>query len=154
MKILKHISLIMLLPILLGGCDQEDDIMEIFVSGKWQLVNYYTGGSWDDWNNTGKPAYTNQADLEELLDLSVTFDDDGTFDGTISGGTFEGKWKANPSDRSFSVTGDIKTSIKVSGKNAEFINRLKQAKFYKGDSNLLQLAPKERTTFMQLRHLD
>ena len=135
MKLLKYI--LVALPIMLGGCNQEDDIMEIFTSGKWQLINYYIGGNWDDWNN----------------DLSITFHDDGTFEGTLSGGTFSGKWTANPDNRSFSAT-DIQTSIRTSGKNDEFVNALKSAKYYKGDSNLLQLAPSEPTTFMQLRHFD
>ena len=40
--------LLFVLPFLLSSCNQEDDINEIFVSGQWQLVNYYTG---IDWNN-------------------------------------------------------------------------------------------------------
>ena len=153
MKILKYIVSLIILPIVLSGCNQEDDIMEIFVSGKWQLVNYYSGGSWDDWNNPGRQKYTTESDLEQLLDLSITFDEDGTFEGTLSGGTFSGTWTANPGDRSFSI-GNVRTSINASGKNKEFIETLKLARYYKGDSNLLQLAPKEQTTFMQLRHLD
>lgn len=151
MKLLKYI--LVALPIMLGGCNQEDDIMEIFTSGKWQLINYYIGGNWDDWNKPGEPKYKTEGDREQLLDLSITFHDDGTFEGTLSGGTFSGKWTANPDNRSFSAT-DIQTSIRTSGKNDEFVNALKSAKYYKGDSNLLQLAPSEPTTFMQLRHFD
>ncbi len=154
MKNLRYILAVAMLPLILCGCNQEDDIMEIFVSGKWQLVNYYSGGNWDDWNKPGRPKYTTQGDLQQLLDLSITFKDDGTFEGTLSGGTFSGKWSANPDDRSFSISDNVQTSIQTSGKNAEFINTLKLVKYYKGDSNLLQLAPQERTTFMQLRHLD
>jgi len=53
----------------------------------------------------------------------------------------------------FAVIGEIKASIQLSGKNAEFIKKLKLASYYKGDSKrLLQLAPDARTTYMQFTH--
>lgn len=46
MKTLKYFfyTLFITLSSFLYGCNQEDDIYEIFDSGVWQLVNYYTGG--------------------------------------------------------------------------------------------------------------
>ena len=50
--------LLFVLPFLLSSCNQEDDINEIFVSGQWQLVNYYTGIDWNNYNANAKPTYT------------------------------------------------------------------------------------------------
>ena len=30
------------LPLALCGCNQEDDVFEIFSSGQWRVNNYYT----------------------------------------------------------------------------------------------------------------
>ena len=49
--------LLFVLPFLLSSCNQEDDINEIFVSGQWQLVNYYTGIDWNNYNANAKPTY-------------------------------------------------------------------------------------------------
>lgn len=156
MKTLKYFcyTLCIVLSSLLYGCNQEDDINEIFDSGVWQLVNYYTGGDWNSNNDRyARPAYTTPQDLETLGKITITFDSDGTFNGTLDGGTFEGKWQANPKDRSFAVIGEIKASISLSGKNAEFIKKLKLASYYKGNSRgFLQLAPDARTTYMQFTH--
>ena len=100
--------LLFVLPFLLGSCNQEDDINEIFVSGQWQLVNYYTG---IDWNN----------------------------------------YNANAKDRSIRIT-QIECTVSLSGKNKEFIDKLKNVQFYQGDNIMLRLAPNERTTCMQFRH--
>lgn len=156
MKTLKYFFYILFITLssFLYGCNQEDDIYEIFDSGVWQLVNYYTGGDWESNNDRyARPAYTEAQDLESLSKITITFKNDGTFTGTLEGGTFEGKWQADPSDRSFAVIGEIKASIQLSGKNAEFIKKLKLASYYKGDSKrLLQLAPDARTTYMQFTH--
>lgn len=119
MKTFKYFfyTLFITLSSFLYGCNQEDDIYEIFDSGVWQLVNYYTGGDWESNNDRyARPAYTEAQDLESLSKITITFKNDGTFTGTLDGGTFEGKWQADPSDRSFAVIGEIKASIKLSGK--------------------------------------
>lgn len=93
MKTLKYFcyTLCIVFSSLLCGCNQEDDINEIFDSGVWQLVNYYTGGDWNSNNDRyARPAYTEAQDLETLGKITITFDSDGTFNGTLDGGTFEG----------------------------------------------------------------
>ena len=140
MKTFKYFfyTLFITLSSFLYGCNQEDDIYEIFDSGVWQLVNYYTGGDWESNNDRyARPAYTEAQDLESLSKITITFKNDGTFTGTLDGGTFEGKWQADPSDRSFAVIGEIKASIKLSGKNAEFIKKLELTSYYKGVRTLL-----------------
>ena len=56
--------LLFVLPFLLSSCNQEDDINEIFVSGQWQLVNYYTGIDWNNYNANAQPTYTKPEDLK------------------------------------------------------------------------------------------
>ena len=52
MKTFKYFfyTLFITLSSFLYGCNQEYDIYEIFDSGVWQLVNYYTGGDWESNN--------------------------------------------------------------------------------------------------------
>lgn len=73
--------LLFVLPFLLSSCNQEDDINEIFVSGQWQLVNYYTGIDWNNYNANAKPTYTKPEDLKVINAFSIMFNDDGTVQG-------------------------------------------------------------------------
>ena len=59
----KHIlySLLLTLPMLFS-C-QEDDINEIFVSGTWNVGNFYNGGDWSKYDNDGGiPKYQNNGE--------------------------------------------------------------------------------------------
>lgn len=76
MKTFKYFfyTLFITLSSFLYGCNQEDDIYEIFDSGVWQLVNYYTGGDWESNNDRyARPAYTEAQDLESLSKITITF---------------------------------------------------------------------------------
>lgn len=143
--------LLLALPFLFAGCNQEDDINEIFVSGQWQLVNYYTGIDWNNYNKKVPPQYDKKEDLNVINKFSITFGEDGTVQGSIENGTYTGKWQADPKSRSITIT-RIECSVSLSGKNKEFIDRLKNVQFYQGDNIMLRLAPNERTTCMQFRH--
>lgn len=79
------------------------------------------------------------------------FNDDGTVQGNIENGTYSGKWYTNAKDRSIRIT-QIECTVSLSGKNKEFIDKLKNVQFYQGDNIMLRLAPNERTTCMQFRH--
>ena len=89
--------------------------------------------------------------MKTINSFTVIFDDNGTMKGEIDGGTFTANWNADPKDRSFSIT-NINASISLSGKNLEFINRLKNVRFYQGDSMTMQLAPQDKTTYIQFNH--
>lgn len=143
--------LLLALPFLFTGCNQEDDINEIFVSGEWLLVNYYTGIDWNNYNANATPQYNKPEDLKVINKFSITFGEDGSVQGNIENGTYTGKWQANPKDRSIAIT-RIECSVALSGKNKEFIDKLKKVQFYQGDNIMLRLAPNERTTCMQFRH--
>lgn len=142
----------MVLPLILCGCNQEDDVFEIFSSGQWRVNNYYTDCNWNNLaNKPGNAVFKTVEDLKTINSFTVIFDDNGTMKGEIDGGTFTANWNADPKDRSFSIT-NINASISLSGKNLEFINRLKNVRFYQGDSMTMQLAPQDKTTYIQFNH--
>lgn len=151
-SIIKYIFSFLVIPMFLVSCNQEDDIYEIFASGTWRVNNYYTDCNWNNLAyKPGNPVFTSVDDLKIINSFTVIFEDDGTMRGNIDGGTFTAKWNANAKDRSFSIT-NISASISLSGKNAEFINRLKNVKYYQGDSKTMQLAPQDKTTYIQFNH--
>lgn len=151
-KIIKYIFSLMVLPLILCGCNQEDDVFEIFASGTWRVNNYYKDCNWNDLAyKPGNPMFTTESDLKVVNSFTVVFEEDGTMRGEIDGGSFTARWSANPKDRSFSIT-NINATIALKGKNAEFIERLKNVCFYQGDSMTMQLAPHDRTSYIQFNH--
>lgn len=151
-SIIKYIFSFLVIPMFLVSCNQEDDIYEIFASGTWRVNNYYTDCNWNNLAyKPGNPVFTSVDDLKIINSFTVIFEDDGTMRGNIDGGTFTAKWNADAKDRSFSIT-NISTNVSLSGKNAEFINRLKNVKYYQGDSKTMQLAPQDKTTYIQFNH--
>lgn len=154
-RYIQLLACLLTLPMLMSGCNQEDNVFEIFDSGVWNFVNYYKNVDWSSNNDRGaQPVYTELNDLNTLSQFTIIFDADGTFSGKLSGGgTYSGSWEADAKDRSFSVVGDIKTNVSLTGKNGEFIRALKASKFYRGDSKMmLRLAPEKRTNCMQFTH--
>ena len=149
----KHIlySLLLILPMLFG-C-QEDDINEIFVSGTWNVGNFYNGGDWNKYDNDGGRAkYTKEEDKRALNALTITFQEDGTLQGRLANNaTLTGRWQANGDKRTISIT-NLKTSNSVTGKSKELVEALENAAYYKGDKNYLKLAPATKNSYVQLGH--
>ena len=151
---LKNILYIICMLPLFCCCNNEDDIDEIFVSGTWNVVNYFTKANWD--KRDGEPVYKqdNKEDSESLKVIStftLTFSDDGTFKGTMQNNQFEGTWNADGKKRTvyFNIKGSPNTSSRF---NREFIETLKEAAYYQGDSNFLMLGPAEKRSYIQFRH--
>lgn len=144
-------SLLLTLPMLFG-C-QEDDITEIFVSGTWNVGNFYTGGDWSKYDNDkARAKYTKEEDIRALNALTITFQEDGTLQGRLANNaTLNGRWQANGDKRTISIT-NLKTSNSVTGKSKELIEALENAAFYKGDKNYLKLAPATKNSYVQLGH--
>ena len=149
----KHIlySLLLILPMLFG-C-QEDDINEIFVSGTWNVGNFYNGGDWNKYDNDGGRAkYTKEEDKRALNALTITFQEDGTLQGRLANNaTLTGRWQANGDKRTISIT-YLKTSNSVTDKSKELVEALENAAYYKGDKNYLKLAPATKNSYVQLGH--
>lgn len=136
------------------GCNNEDNIDEIFVSGPWYVVNYFTKADWNKRN--GEPVYKldtseGQEALKVVQLFTLTFSDDGTFKGTMQNANFEGTWNADGKNRSvhFTIKGNPNTSLRL---NKELIETLKNAAFYQGDSNVLMLGPSDKRSYIQFRH--
>ena len=150
MKLKHFIYMLAIIP-MMWSCDASDDIDEIFISGTWNVGNFYHGGKWDKVNDGARPKYTKEEDIKTLNALTVNFLEDGTLQGQIATGTFSGKWSANGDGRTVSIT-NLKTNGTPSGKSKEFIEALKNAAYYKGDSNYLKLAPENKESYVQLGH--
>ena len=151
---LKHILYILCAIPFLWGCTDEDDINEIFASGPWYVVNYFTKADWNKRN--GEPVYKldtseGQETLKVVQRFTLTFSDDGTFQGTMQSATFEGNWSADGKDRSIHLTGKGAPNIS-SRLNKELIETLKNVVYYQGDSNVLMLGPSDKRSYIQFRH--
>ena len=148
---LKHLAYLLLILPLMYGCNNVDDIDEIFISGTWNVGNFYNGGDWNKTNDGARPTFTKEEDIKALNAMTISFFKDGTIEGRIATGPFTGKWAANGEDRTISIT-QLKYNGSPSGKSKEFMEALKNAAYYKGDSNYLKLAPQEKKSYVQLGH--
>lgn len=149
---LKYILYLLLALPLMCSCNNEDDIEEIFVSGTWNVGNFYQGGKWSKYDNDGaRPKYTKEEDIKALNALTVIFLDDGTLQGEFHSGNFTGKWNAIADGRTVSIT-HLNINGNPTGKSKEFIEALKEAAYYKGDRNYLKLASEDKKSYVQLGH--
>lgn len=151
---LKHIICLLLLLPLLGSCNDEDNIYDIFSSGTWHAVNYFTKADWDKRN--GEPKYKptdkeGRNALEVINKFTLLFNADGTFSGTMQNANIEGTWEADGKDRTvhLSIKGNPGAS---SAYNREFIEALQNAAFYQGDSQYLMLGRDDKRSYIQFRH--
>ena len=148
---LKHLLYLLLALPLFWGCNNGDDVNEIFVSGTWNVGNFYNGGDWNKVNDRARVNYPDPKDTQALNYLTVTFLTDGTIQVRMNNGTFTANLSANGDDRTISIT-QLKTTATPSGKSKELIEALKNAAYYKGDSNYLKLAPQDKKSYVQFGH--
>ena len=135
------------------SCDQGDDIGDIFVSGRWTVVNYFNTTDWKH-SSKAQPIYTSFEDVTTLKKLTISFEENGVFSGTLTnGGTITGTWEADGKNRTVFIDGkNIRTSGNLNGFDNEFVQILKDAAYYQGDSRNLLLAIEKRTYYVQLSH--
>ena len=91
---------------LLCGCNQEDDVFEIFASDRHGIgAVRMTRQTWQDDNNY--TLTTSKDDLEQINKdpdkFIIQFAEDGSVTGQGESFTFTGTWSADGNDRSFSV---------------------------------------------------
>lgn len=152
MKLKFILYMLIVLPFL-GSCNNEDDVEEIFASGTWYVVNYYGKANWDKRN--GEPKYKatdkeGRAALEVISKFTLVFKTDGSLEGSMQNGSFKGTWQADGKDRTIRL--DIEGNPNTSNYNGEYINALRNAAFYQGDSNFIMLGPEDKKTYIQFKH--
>lgn len=145
-SVLKYLWLILWVPLCVG-CNNEDDIDAIFTRKKWKIVYLATTTNWEDPNN-----YTIQFAYDKYKDdpnaFTVYFGENTI---VIRGLTAEwsGTWSIDGKSRAVHIqilqkNHDGKTSMEQ-----EFMTRVSNARYYKGDENILKLFVQEKTDFAQ-----
>ncbi|MBW9198758.1 DUF4847 family protein [Bacteroides sp. ET225] len=150
MKNLRYILAVAMLPLILCGCNQEDDIMEIFANGQtWHWSSSYTTSDWED-DNKGTSSLT-QSEIRQINENAdvyiIQFSDDGTLEGKGSSFSFTGRWSANGKDQTISIT--LNPSSTPSGLDKTFHDEIQNAQFYRGNSRFIKLFNSERNHFIQ-----
>ena len=147
-KKLTYLLLLLLLP-LLGGCDTEDNVLEIFTGKTWKLTYIALEGQhqmFDFWNEDTDAARRSLQLLEQGSTFIIEFNGSETAD--YVGGDFEaqavnrsitGNWAANGASREL-----ILNNLRTSGNDSDilaqaFLTGLKNAVRYSGDSQYLYI---------------
>ena len=147
-KTLRYLLLLLLLP-LLGGCDTEDNVLEIFTGKTWKLTYIALEGQhqmFDFWNENTDAARRSLQLLEQGSTFIIEFNGSETAD--YVGGDFEaqavnrsitGNWAANGASRELSLN-----NLRTSGNDSDilaqaFLTGLQNAVRYSGDSQYLYI---------------
>ncbi len=147
-KKLTYLLPLLLLP-LLGGCDTEDNVLEIFTGKTWKLTYIALEGQhqmFDFWNEDTDAARRSLQLLEQGSTFIIEFNGSETAD--YVGGDFEaqavnrsitGNWAANGASRELSLN-----NLRTSGNDSDilaqaFLTGLQNAVRYSGDSQYLYI---------------
>ena len=131
-----------ILPILLAlaalvSCDTGDSLTDIFLGHPWKLSLFYEGGA----RTPGNSAYVLQ-----FYDATFTV-------STRSNATITGYWQADAKKRTFSCSKVRVDNGSISGDTiAQKIEKiLKEARYYEGDANYLQIQV-QKNRYMQFHN--
>ena len=138
MRTLKILSL-MLLAAIVGSCDTGDDLGDIFLDHPWTLSFFKEG--------------TKITSPKQGATYKMTFYDN-TFVLTTAGGVnITGNWVADNKERTFRCSQVKVANGSIAGDTiamkAEYI--LKNARYYEGDANWLQIQI-QKNTYMQFHN--
>ncbi len=168
-RIIKNISCLLfvlsLLPVL-SGCDNEDDLIEIFAGKTWKLSRLTTKDSSQRflpnlWNN--EKDYNSSMDaLNKENTFTLNFEG-SELDGELMGTTFTarginatvtGTWKADGKDHTFSLYIEHTTGSESDPLAKAFIAGLQNIYKYEGDASSLTLFYKDgqKTNVMGFSH--
>lgn len=169
-RIIKNISCLLLVLSLLSvlsGCDNEDDLIELFAGKTWKLSRLTTEGSKaqfiDFWNNDPK-AMEKSMDLLYNNESTYTLNFEGSeLDGELMGTTFTarginatvtGTWKADGKDHTISLNIERTTGSESDPLAKAFIAGLQNIYKYEGDASSITLFYKEgqKTRVMGFSH--
>lgn len=136
---------------LLTGCDNEDDLKEIFTGKVWKLSYIYTDGAYnlqiDFWDGNQERQEASMALRDTQGNYALEFSGaeiNGTFQGSVNGRivnqTFQGQWQADASSHTLAIS-----NLRFSGNDetdplaVNFKRGLTNVHSYSGDANGLQL---------------
>lgn len=145
--------LLLLLPFTLGGCSDDDDVLEIFTGKTWKLSYISAEGNhkWIDLWGSNDDAYQNSMKLLEAEGtFTLGFAGSETLEsgagGTLTGQgvnvKINGTWQADGESRKLTLT------LQTSGSDSDvlgkaYLSGLKNAFRYEGDSKNLFIYYKE-----------
>lgn len=135
---------------LLCSCNQEDDVFEIFANGQtWHWSGSYDTSNWkDDNKGTLTLSVDDVANInKDPSNFIIQFSDDGTLSGNGEAFTFTGKWSADGSDQSFSIS--LSPNRTPTGRDKTFYDEISNARFYRGDARLIKLFNADKNHFIQ-----
>lgn len=143
-----------LLAMMLSGCNEKDDVVSIFTDKTWKLTYIGVKGTYgkmfDFWN--GDTA-ANENSIRKLQNnkeyFTVSFNGSeangvisGAFSGQATSAEISGSWSADGSKRTFS-TGNIRAGNDQDVLGRAFINGLRNAQSYSGDTENLYIYYKD-----------
>ena len=148
MKPLLKIASFLVLVVVLAGCNDADDVTEIFTGKTWKLTFIARDGEDRMYNFWGDNETGRQASLSNLEDKRGSFtvifegtEDSNFIQGGLTGTSvnqpFNGTWSADGESRRFSasVSGNDEGDVLAQ----RFLEGLNNAESYEGDSRNLYL---------------
>lgn len=145
---MKNKHLIILLCIcfpFLSGCNESDDVADIFLGKTWKLTNVFTGPTHyatDYWEDE-ESKKVSEALLEESGNFTVTFNStiidgeevSGSYNGRAASRTIAGDWYANGKSNAFETSGETSPTESLDILEQVFVYALIHAYKYNGDTN-------------------
>ena len=138
------------LLLLLTGCNQKDDVNEIFSSGQtWHWSNSYSTSDWKDDNNFNSTLTRDEvAKINDSQDsYNIIFKEDGTVEGNGSNFSFTGTWSAQRRRPEFFYP--VKAQWKPQRTGQDFYDEISNAKFYRGSSRTIKLFNLDKNHYIQ-----
>lgn len=158
-KLIKNISYLLLVLFMLpvfSGCNNEDDVVDIFTGRTWKLTFIAAEGStkqFDFWNGneTARKSSMDALALKSTFILNFVGSDlseftGGQFTGQGIKAAITGDWKANGETNKLTVSGMRTTQSETDALAKAFITGLQNAIRYEGDNNNLYIYYKEGQT--------
>ncbi|MCM1313641.1 MAG: DUF4847 family protein [Bacteroides sp.] len=128
--------------LLMTGCDNEDDIDELFIGKTW----YIRGATFNGTRINGD-------DIKELYQVPNTYKisfSSGSFNGIlVSGSSFRGIWTADGKSRSLQLNMQQQSGTEINRLSQQLFDVLNNTTRYGGDSNVMYIY-KDNTNFILL----
>lgn len=161
--VIRNISYLLLSICMIGifsGCNNEDDVINIFVGKTWKLSFIAIEGSYqqfDFWNGNSDAREKSMKLLAGKGNFILNFEGadingttGGSFNAKVTAASIEGLWNANGKNQALSLS-----NVKVTGSESDvfgkaFIKGIQEAFKYEGDINNLFIYYKDGATVKRL----